>query len=146
MKVLLAVENAKDGIRLTEYVAKHAADQSDSYMVLTCVEPSDGDDFGLNIYGYDEQGPILEKRKQFAQKLVSSIAIELSLTASLTRTIETKVSIGQPQECIVAMAKEWQADAVIVGSHFRHGLEKILLSSTAEAVAYRAPCTVLVLR
>jgi nucleotide-binding universal stress UspA family protein len=53
---------------------------------------------------------------------------------------------GKPGEEIVRAAREWQADLVVIGSHGRGGLERMLMGSVAEAVLRQAPCPVLIVR
>jgi len=43
-------------------------------------------------------------------------------------------------------AEKTNADLVVVGSHSRHGVERVLLGSVAEGVVRRSPCSVLVVR
>ncbi|MCC6997175.1 MAG: universal stress protein [Deltaproteobacteria bacterium] len=50
------------------------------------------------------------------------------------------------QTAIVRHAEELQAELVVVGSHGRTGLKRLLLGSTAEAVVKGAPCSVMVVR
>ena len=47
---------------------------------------------------------------------------------------------------ILEDAKSWGAGLIVLGSHGRHGLERILLGSVAEAVAAHAHCSVQVVR
>lgn len=56
------------------------------------------------------------------------------------------VAVGTPATEIVRTAREWAADVIVIGSHGRHGLERVLLGSVAEAVMRHAPCSVLVVR
>jgi nucleotide-binding universal stress UspA family protein len=53
---------------------------------------------------------------------------------------------GQPGEEIVKAAKEWGADAIVIGSHGRSGISRTLVGSVAEGVMRHAPCPVLVVR
>ncbi len=46
---------------------------------------------------------------------------------------------------IIEAAKEWNADLVILGSHNRGRLSRLILGSTAEAVVRGTPCPVLVM-
>jgi nucleotide-binding universal stress UspA family protein len=46
----------------------------------------------------------------------------------------------------VNAAKEWPADVIVIGSHGRAGVTRVLLGSVAEAVMRHAPCPVLVVR
>lgn len=54
--------------------------------------------------------------------------------------------IGKPTAKILDAAKSWPADLVVIGSHGRSGVERLLLGSVAESVARHASCPVLVVR
>ena len=60
--------------------------------------------------------------------------------------VSTDVLIGSAKARIVEEADEWGADLLVVGSHGRRGLTRVLLGSVSEAVAMRAHCSVLVVR
>ena len=62
--------------------------------------------------------------------------------------VETDCEVleGVPAEQIVAVARRWDADLVVVGDHNRHVLSRFLLGSVADAVVRHAPCSVLVVR
>lgn len=51
-----------------------------------------------------------------------------------------------PSEEIAALAAELRADLVVVGTHGRRGLSRLLLGSVAEGIVRLAPCPVLVVR
>lgn len=53
---------------------------------------------------------------------------------------------GNPGEAIVEAARAEQADLVLVGSHGRGAIRRLLLGSVTEHVVRRAPCPVLVVR
>ena len=56
------------------------------------------------------------------------------------------VQVGKPATEIVRAAKEWPGDLIVIGSHGRGGVERLLLGSVAEAVMRHATCPVLVVR
>jgi nucleotide-binding universal stress UspA family protein len=56
------------------------------------------------------------------------------------------IHVGKPASEIVRTAQEWRADIVVIGSHARHGVQRALLGSVAEAVMRHAPCPVFVVR
>lgn len=60
--------------------------------------------------------------------------------------IAVYVTTGHPAERIVALATALDADVIVMGTHGRTGLKRIVLGSVAEEVVRRAPCTVHVLR
>lgn len=53
---------------------------------------------------------------------------------------------GRPDELIIALAKERDADLIVTGSHGRTGLERILLGSTTERILNDTTCAVLVVK
>lgn len=59
---------------------------------------------------------------------------------------EHHLSIGPPAEEIVKLAAEQNADLIVIGTHGRTGLKRVLMGSVAEAVMRRAPCPVLTLK
>ena len=53
---------------------------------------------------------------------------------------------GSAEECILDYAKRQEADIIIMGSHGRRGLKRMILGSVAEHVIRRAPCPVLIVK
>ena len=62
------------------------------------------------------------------------------------RPVETRIEVGSPARVIVDAAGEAAYDLVVLGSHGREGVSRILLGSVAEAVARRSPVPVTVVR
>lgn len=58
---------------------------------------------------------------------------------------ETEVRSGDPADEIVGYAEEAQVDHVIVGSHGRDGMKRVLLGSVAEEVARRCSMPVTII-
>ena len=65
--------------------------------------------------------------------------------AATAKVIGHEVS-GEPAPMIVDLAAELSADAVIVGTHGRTGMQRLLLGSVAAAVVKDCGCPVLVVR
>lgn len=60
--------------------------------------------------------------------------------------IETGTAVGDPSREIVDYAAEHDVDQIVVGSHGRSPMSRILLGSVAEAVTRRAPVPVTIVR
>jgi universal stress protein A len=60
--------------------------------------------------------------------------------------VEELIVHGEAASEIVQVAKERDVDLIVVSSHGRTGLGRILFGSTAEAVVRHAPCPVLVVK
>jgi nucleotide-binding universal stress UspA family protein len=53
---------------------------------------------------------------------------------------------GDPREMLIEEARSERADLVVVGSHGRTGLDRLLMGSVASHVVTHAPCSVLVVK
>jgi len=53
---------------------------------------------------------------------------------------------GEAAAEIVRVAREREVDLIVIASHGRTGLGRILFGSTAEAVVRHSPCPVLVVK
>ncbi len=57
-----------------------------------------------------------------------------------------KVVCRDPRDGIIELAQEAKADWLVIGTHGRRGLKRLVLGSVAESVVRSAPCPVLVVR
>jgi nucleotide-binding universal stress UspA family protein len=60
--------------------------------------------------------------------------------------VEHLLTEGSPAEGIVRAAREKQCDLIVMGTHGRTGLGRVLMGSVAEAVVRKAPCAVLTIK
>ncbi len=60
--------------------------------------------------------------------------------------LETELRRGTPWKEIDAVARECKADLIVMGTHGRHGVQRMFLGSVAEKVVRTAPCSVLTVR
>jgi nucleotide-binding universal stress UspA family protein len=54
--------------------------------------------------------------------------------------------MGSPQKEILQFAGEEAVDLIVMGSHGRTGISRLLMGSVAEAVMRKAPCPVLIVK
>jgi nucleotide-binding universal stress UspA family protein len=60
--------------------------------------------------------------------------------------VEIEVALGDPRLVLVDAARERKVDLLVVGSHGRTGVSKLLMGSVATHVVTHAPCTVMVVK
>lgn len=80
----------------------------------------------------------------FRQRLWDELHQEL--LPDPTMPVEYLLAEDDPVEAIVRTAAERQCDLIVLGSHGRQGLQRMLGGSIAEQVMRRAPCPVLVVK
>jgi len=62
------------------------------------------------------------------------------------RSVEAAMIPGDPRSTLVDEARAIGADLLVVGSHGRSGLSRLVLGSVANYVASHAPCSVLIVK
>ena len=60
--------------------------------------------------------------------------------------VETHAREGHPAEVIIDVAKQEQADLIVVGSRGLTGIKRYLLGSVSSKVSEHAPCSVMIVR
>ena len=83
-----------------------------------------------------------ESQSRHAQTLVSELA-----NRSLSDVdYEIKIVIGEPAERILALAGELGADLLVMATHGRHGIPRLVLGSVAEKIVRQSTVPVLTVR
>jgi nucleotide-binding universal stress UspA family protein len=54
--------------------------------------------------------------------------------------------VGDPADAIIQAAEKEDADLIVMGTHGRTGLTRLLMGSVAEAVVRKAKCPVLTIK
>jgi len=85
-------------------------------------------------------GPVFEDTAELRARL------EQVRPADPRVAVRHRLTIGPPAEEILAAAEEEKADLIVMGTHGRGGLSRVLMGSVAEAVLRKAPCPVLTVR
>ncbi|ELY44616.1 universal stress protein [Natronorubrum sulfidifaciens] len=70
----------------------------------------------------------------------------ITVAAEHDRDLETEVATGKPAREIVEQAETDEYETVVIGSHGREGVSRVLLGSVAEMVVRRSPIPVVVVR
>jgi nucleotide-binding universal stress UspA family protein len=60
--------------------------------------------------------------------------------------VEYRLAVGDPATEILQAAQDLQADLIVMGTHGRAGVGRLLLGSVAEQVLRHAPCPVLTVK
>jgi nucleotide-binding universal stress UspA family protein len=87
--------------------------------------------------------PELEELKKRAKELVDGAVTRLRLAGYKAEGV---VIQGEVRKVILAMAEEWSADLILLGSHGYGHVKRFLLGSVAEYVARHADCSVEIVR
>ena len=143
MKILIGVDDSPHSRAAVEFVRKMAWPKNSSIVVLSVVSPV------VAIYAetyvpapsYVEQ--MSEDAVRFHQETASGAERELQSTGLKS---VAQVLHGDPRTSLVEAARTERADLLVVGSHGRTGMAKLVMGSVASYVVAHAPCSVLVVK
>lgn len=145
-KILIALDDGP--------ISAHAADvgvalgkslQSDMALIHVVAYPTTAPNADLGMTPSTQllvSSEILDIEMENGRKLLKGVRQRLSLDPSVPEYLEC----GDPAPEVVKVANSWSADLIVIGSHGRHGLDRLILGSVAESVTRSAPCPVLVIK
>jgi nucleotide-binding universal stress UspA family protein len=138
MKALVPIDGSAQSTTAVQYAAETL--DPEEIVLLHVIDPVEaGYSAAATMPGYSEEW--YENRKEEAKSLFSEAKTHLE-GQTVTKTTE----VGRPSRTIVTYVEENDIDHVVMGSHGRSGVTRILLGSVAEAVVRRSPIPVTIVR
>ncbi len=135
-KVLIAVDSDAVAVHAAEVGVELAKAVGGQVALISVIDRS----------AVEAAAPEFPREELLAEVREHAAQVLADLGPRLAPDGETFSPEGHPGEEIVGAAKTWGADLIVIGSHGRGGLGRVLLGSVAEAVMRHAPCPVLVVR
>lgn len=133
-------EASYDAVRLARDIAKN--DQATLALVHVVPELSTATHQSM-LEWLQDKAPKAAEVEKLTRETLAGKAEELRAEGI---TVETYLDEGEPHAAVVRRAEDIQATLVVVGSHGRTGLKRMLLGSVAEQVVRYAHTPVLVAR
>jgi len=143
LKVLLAADESECSRTATRSVASRPWPAGTEVRVLSVVEMT----IPMFYVPYSE-GSVEALRAAAMTEAQDAIrdAERTLADAGLATSESLSVLLSGPKTIILDEAASWGADLIVVGSHGRRGINRLLLGSTSEAVAMHAHCSVELIR
>lgn len=145
--VLVAVDDSETSAACMEWLSEQSWARFKSLALLSVMHEMPVA-FESEFSSVEAASSMLMKKQQEEIRVsrISQGWSELCAASLKRKQIPFVVTDGQPAEAILSLAKSWPIELVVLGSHCRMGLDKILHGSVSETVANEAPCSVLVVR
>jgi nucleotide-binding universal stress UspA family protein len=137
---------ATDGSRYSTAAASEAigiAKRNNSALTVIAVVPAELASPTDVDFGMGQRDKVVDQVMHEAEKNAKAVK-EAALKAGVT--VQAFVMTGKPADAIIETARDKKADLIVVGSHGRTGLEKLLMGSVAERVIVLSACAVLVVK
>ena len=135
LRIFLATDGSDAALAASQAVAEMKFPEDTEVRVVSVVNPI--------RYSLEEIGLSRGKESERAHHAIGK-AVNVLRAAPLKITAE--VIAGSRVRQILARAKDWNADLIIVGDEERSGLQRLMSRRTAVGVANRAHCSVRVVR
>lgn len=153
-KILVALDQGDTCAALFDKALALAETTGAALMLLSVLTPEDDNSLTMPPYaalgyysmGFDDsvwdvyQERYREQETRGLDRLrhFTNQATEAGISTEFTQVT------GSPGRAICNLARTWEADLVMVGSHGRKGLSEALLGSVSNYVMHHTPCSVLV--
>lgn len=143
-KILLAIENSDFSTAAVDAVRRQFRPERCEIHIFHANDPLiylpfyDG-----AVRDVDRIEHVREEDMKEAQSLVEQATKSLR---DAGYRVQTAIEEGEPRTAIIDYAEQVKADLIVVGSHGRRGLSRLLLGSVSEYVARHAPCSVEIVR
>ena len=144
-KILIPTDGSQGVEKAIEYAVAIAEKFTSTVHILFVVESSN------LLIGYDQDmasqtqvQSVVEGMYQVGEDAVAKIAKQLSERG--IEKVTTKVKDGHAVEVILEYIKEEGIDLILMGTHGRRGLNRLLLGSVAGEVVHRATVPVMTVR
>jgi len=144
LKILLATDGSECSKAAARSIANRPWPAGTAFRILSVVEPS-APFLRPPYFSHEMMEELRGKDMQRSQEAASS-AESILCGAGIEASSTVAVPAATPKELILSEAAEWGADLIVVGSHGRRGVNRLLLGSVSEAVALHAQCSVEIIR
>lgn len=134
-RILLATDGSEASRAASQAIAEVSWPGDTEVRVVSVVNPM--------VYSLEELGVTGDQSTDYAHRAIGK-AVKMLNDAPVR--ISAEVIAGNAARQIVARAKHWGADLIVLGANERRGLSRLLFGSTSAAVAKRAHCSVRVVR
>lgn len=137
--VLVPVDGSKGSSKALHLTAEIAKKFGAKVFLLFAVEPP-----GMLYPPGLSYVDLMENTTKWGREIVGEAAERLQ-EEGLTQ-VEQHVREGHPAQVILEAAQEWAIDLIVMGTHGRRGLDRMLLGSVAEEVVRLSQVPVLTVR
>ncbi len=150
MRILLATDGSECSAQAVQTVANLPWPKGTQVRVVTAVQLVAPDALNLSSSLSPEYPTaLLDEIWKEAEVRAGEAIYDARKTleeAGLEVSVHRAAPSGEPRAVILDEASKWGADRIVLGSHGRHGFDRVMMGSVSEAVAFHANCTVDVVR
>ena len=141
MKIMIGVDDSPFSKAAIEHVKTATWPAGTEFVVISACPP-----IWIGPGEMASPGPIAEMNAQQEQHHKETVQAAAKSLSDAGLKAAGRVELGDPRSILVEAARREKAALLVVGSHGRSGMAKLLLGSVASHVIGHAPCSVLVVK
>lgn len=133
MRILLAVDGSSSSEAVIQEATTRPWPAASEFNIVTVVDP----------FFFTRAPALLEEAKKSTLQGLKDQAQGL---VDAGWAVNENIVLDNPRHALPRVAKAWKADLILLGSHGRGAVGRLLLGSTAQAVLRHAECSVEIVR
>lgn len=142
-KVLIAVRDELFGSAILDFVRKHSWPEKTQFHLVYVIEPNP---LKSSLIIPLEVAREIEKDEKASGKQVLDFMARSIYKSLPGARVMRHLRSGFPKHELIDLSGKLNADLVVLGSHTRKGLDRLILGSVANAVVANAACSSIVIR
>ncbi|MGA7749085.1 MAG: universal stress protein [Gallionella sp.] len=142
-RILVPIDGSATAVRALQEAIKLAAGKAQLRLVYVVEESHSLD---AEAYAFIDYSALLEAVRQTGERTLAQAAEEVRRSGMTAETVLLDASGERISRVIDGEAINWKADLIVIGTHGRSGLNRLLLGSVAEDVVRGASVPVLLVR
>lgn len=133
MRILVGVDGSSSSDAVIQEAARRPWPAGSEFNVMTVVDP----------FFFTRAPAILEEARK---STIQSLEEQAKPLVDAGWRVNADVILDNPRHALPRVASRWRADLILLGSHGRGAVGRLLLGSTAQAVLRHAECSVEIVR
>ena len=142
-RILVPIDGSATSARALQEAIKLAAGKAQLRLIYVIEE---GYPLDAEGYAFIDYAALQEAFRQTGERALAQAADVVKRSGMTAETAVLDVPGEHPASVIDSDALSWKADLIVIGTHGRSGLGRLLMGSVAENVVRHAPVPVLLVR
>ncbi len=142
-RILVPLDGSATAVAGLEHALRLGKDQGATLCLLHVVHDYLEQD---GLRGTVRSEDLLRALRARGERILSEAEAHANAAGVTVRTDTIDIATGPVGEAIVEYLKTWPADLIVLGTHGRRGLRRLVLGSDAEFVVRTSPVPVLLIR
>ena len=143
MRVVIGIDHSPHSDAALAWVKRASWPVESRFWLVSAVPVSTASYAYADAGGFSSIDTLQQEQMTAHRELTQNAERELRAAGF---SVDSRVELGDPRDLIVRAAESVGADLVVVGSHGRTGLPRLLMGSVASYVVSHAPCDVMVIK